>query len=58
MRKIDGLPQSLDLDGHIVKPLKAKPKAQRQKEHPTLFHVQNNPLQSNGQDLVSFLIFL
>jgi hypothetical protein len=47
----------LDLDGHSVKPLKVKPKVQTQKEHPTLFFVQNNLSKSSGQDLVNDWIF-
>jgi hypothetical protein len=42
------------LAGHSVKPPKAKPKVQRKKKHPIVFPAQNNPLQSNGQDLISF----
>jgi hypothetical protein len=40
---IQCIPLSLNLDGHSVKPPKAKPKVQRKKEYPTLFPAQNNP---------------
>ena len=33
----------LNLDSHSVKPPKAMPKVQWKKDHPTLFHAQNNP---------------
>jgi hypothetical protein len=51
------LAQPLDLDGHSVKPPKAKPKVQRKKEHPTLFHAQNNPSNPTAKILLVFYFY-
>jgi hypothetical protein len=50
------LPWPLDLDGHSVKPPKAKPKVQRKKQASHFILCPKQPLRSNGQDLVNFIL--
>jgi hypothetical protein len=44
--------------GHILNPLKAKPKVQREKEHPTFFLAQNGPSDLTIEVLLVFGLFL
>jgi hypothetical protein len=46
------------LDGHMVKPQKAKPKVHRKKEHPILFPAQNNPSNLMAKILSMFDFFM
>jgi len=45
------------VDGYNVKPPKAKLKVQRKKEHPALFHVQNNLSNLTAKILFVFFLF-
>jgi hypothetical protein len=52
------LPQPLNLDGHSVKPPKAKPQSPNPTKHATLFLAKNNPsnLTAKILSMIGFLM--